>query len=234
MSHQDGRCASDSEVIYVENKGGCASSTLTSMAGSATEPFCSPQLAIDALSATRTVILVSGAVTGFAWADPSIAVPISVIGKNSAVVAGGATVGIQVSGMRDLYSRDLIVRSSEQEGIIVRSGATLRLDHVTVDSNRRGGILLDGAAFDIRNSTITNNGPSADLTWGGVRVQTLPASGTTQLHLVTIQNNKAPGLSCVALIQGDGVFASGNSTGNIADTCGIVPCSPAGPTCGAQ
>src|SRR5207302_390530 len=45
MSHQDGRCASDGEVIYVENKGGCASSALTPMAGSAGTPFCGPQVA---------------------------------------------------------------------------------------------------------------------------------------------------------------------------------------------
>lgn len=141
--------------------------------------------------------------------------------------------GIQVSGARELFGRDVFVRSSEQEGVIVQNGATLRLDHVTVDSNRRGGILLDGASFDIRNSTITNNGPSSDLTWGGIRVQSLPISGVTEVHRVTIVDNKAPGLSCAAVIQGDGVLASGNSTGDIAATCGITACSPAGPACGA-
>jgi hypothetical protein len=233
MSHQDGRCASDSEVIYVENKGGCASSAITPMAGSSGTPFCGPQVALDVVSATRSVMVISGVVTGFSWLDPRGSIPISIIGRNAAVIAGGAAVGIQVSGVRDLYGRDVTVRSSEQEGVIVQNGATLRLDRVTVDSNRRGGILLDGAAFDIRNSRITNNGPSADLTWGGIRVQRLPASGPTEVHLVTIADNRAPGLSCAVPIQGDGVLASGNSTGDIASTCGITACSPAGPTCGA-
>ena len=233
MSHQDGRCAADSEVIYVENKAGCVSSALVGMAGSAGAPFCGPQIALSVVTTTRAVIVISATVTGFTWTIPSGSPPLTVIGRNSAVVAGGATVGIQVSGAGELYGRDFIVRSSEQEGVIAQNGATLRLDHVTVDSNRRGGILLDGSAFDIRNSTVTNNGPSADLTWGGIRIQSLPATGSTEVHLVTIQNNKAPGLSCAAAIHGDGVFASGNSTGDIASTCAITSCSPAGPTCGA-
>lgn len=234
MSHQDGRCAVDSEVIYVENKAGCASSVVTPMAGSATTPFCGPQVALQGVSDARTVIVISGVVTGFLWADPSAATRVSFVGKNAAVIAGGAMVGIQVGGARELYARDVIVRSSEQEGVIALSGATLRLDHVTVDSNRRGGIFLDGAAFQIRNSMVTNNGPSTDLSWGGIRVQSIPASGLRELRFVTIESNRAPGLSCAAGIQGEGVFASGNSTGEIASTCGIAPCSPAGPTCGAQ
>jgi hypothetical protein len=233
MAHQDGRCAADSEVIYVENKAGCVSSALVSTAGSAATPFCAPQMALSVVTTTRTVIVISATVTGFIWTIPSGSPPLTFIGRSSAVVAGGAMVGIQVSGTGELYGRDLVVRSSELEGVIAQNGATLRLDHVTIDSNRGGGILLDGSAFDIRNSTVTNNGPSADLSWGGIRVQSLPASGLTAIHLVTIQNNKAPGLSCAAAIQGDGVFASGNGTGDIAATCGITACSPAGPTCGA-
>jgi hypothetical protein len=98
-----------------------------------------------------------------------------------------------------------------------------------------GGILIDGAAFDIRNTTITKNGPSSDLSWGGMRVASLPASGSKNLHLVTIQNNNAPGLSCApgAAIQGDGVLASGNSTGDVTSTCGITACVSMSSTCGA-
>ena len=67
MSHQDGRCASDSEVIYVENKGGCASSALTPMAGSSGSPFCGPQFALDSLTTSRRVLVISGAVMGASW-----------------------------------------------------------------------------------------------------------------------------------------------------------------------
>ena len=75
MSHQDGRCASDSEVIYVENKGGCASSVLTPMSGSVGTPFCGPQIALDALTSSRRVLVISGPVTGsgvFATANASV------------------------------------------------------------------------------------------------------------------------------------------------------------------
>jgi hypothetical protein len=234
MSHQDGRCAADSEVIYVENKAGCVTDAVAAGSGTSATPFCGPQPALGALTIARRVILASGTVTGLNWTIPPGAAPISIISLNGAVFAGGATAGIQVSGVGELYVRGVIVRSSELEGVIATSGSNLRLERVTVDSNRGGGILLDGAPFDIRNTTVTNNGPSSDLSWGGIRVQGLPATGSTNLHLVTIQGNKAPGLSCAAAIQGDGVFASGNSTGDVSGTCGVTACSPAGPTCGAQ
>jgi hypothetical protein len=120
---------------------------------------------------------------------------------------------------------------------ISAKGGTLTLDKVTVDSCMGGGILLDGAAFDIENTTVTNNGPGQQpVVWGGILVNSLPASGSKLLKLVTIQNNMATGLYCSAgdSIQADGVFASANSSLNVTTACIVTPCSPQSSTCGAQ
>ena len=235
MSHQDGRCASDSEVIYVENRGGCASSALTPMAGSSGSPFCGPQFALDSLTTSRRVLVISGAVMGASWTPPSGATPITFVGRSAAAIAPGTGVGIRISGAAELYARDLVVRNSEQVGIIAEGGANLRLEHVIVDSNRGGGILVDSSAFDVKTSTITGNGPgqsAGGVVWGGIRIQT---PGTpSSLASVTVSNNQSAGLSCSDQINGVGVLAMGNAGGvQVTSACGITPCSPAGPTCGA-
>jgi hypothetical protein len=105
-----------------------------------------------------------------------------------------------------------------------------------VDSCKGGGILLDGAAFEIDNTTITNNGPGQQgaTPWGGILVNSLPASGPANLDLVTIQNNNQIGLTCSGSISGVGVFASGDSGGvDVSQTCNVALCSPLGPACGA-
>ncbi len=234
MSHQDGRCASDSEIIYVENKGGCASSTLTPMAGSSGTPFCGPQVALDALTQTRRLLLISGPVAGLQWSAAG-ANPVSLLGRANAAIVGGLQAGISVSGAGELFARDIVIRRSDAAGVAAQNGALLRLDHVTVDSNGGGGILVDGAAFDVRHTTITANGPgqSGATTWGGMLVTNVPASGPANLELVTIQNNNPVGLSCSDAVSATGVLATDNTSINIATACRVTACSPAGPTCGA-
>jgi hypothetical protein len=93
--------------------------------------------------------------------------------------------------------------------------------------------------FDIRNSKITGNGPvqtAGGTKWGGIRVESLPPvvlDGQASLNLVTIQNNLESGLSCSSAIQGQGVLASGNTTSDIASSCGVVSCATSSSTCGA-
>ena len=234
MSHQDGRCAGDGEVIYVENKTGCASNTLVGMAGSAGAPFCGPQLAIDALTASRRLVIISGPVAGLQW-NAAGATPVSIVGRANAALVGGLQSGISISGAGELFARDIVVRRSDAAGISALNAAVLRLNHVTVDANGGGGILVDGAAFEIRNTTITANGPgqSGAVTWGGILLTNPVPAGLGTIELVTIRNNNPVGLSCSAPVTGNGVFASGNTSVDIASTCGITSCSPAGPTCGA-
>jgi len=236
MSHQDGRCAADSEVIYVENKAGCATSALTPGAGSATSPFCGPQLAIDGLTTSRRVVLISGPVMGATWTVTSASTPVTFVGRTAAAIAPGTTVGMRVTGPGDLYARDLVVRNSELVGVIAENGATLRLDHVTIDSNRGGGISIDNSAFDVRNTTITANGPGqagGGVVWGGIRIDA--PGNPASLALVTVSNNQSAGVSCSGPIAGLGVLAADNLGGvDVTSACQVPPCSPAGPTCGAQ
>src|ERR1017187_8583366 len=64
------------------------------------------------------------------------------------------TATIRVTG-GDLYIRGLSVTAGSP-GIWATGGNILRLDHVNVSNNTAGGILLDGAGFDIKNTTINN------------------------------------------------------------------------------
>ena len=94
--------------------------------------------------------------------------------------------------------------------------------------------IVDGANFDIKNTTVTGNGPSADLTWGGIRVQTPLGTGNAKLKLLTVQMNSPSGVSCTGPISGDGVSATQNVSGDVSMTCGFMSCgAPAPPTCGA-
>lgn len=234
MSHQDGRCAAESEVIYVENKTGCASSALVGMAGRAGTPFCGPQLAIDALTGSRRLVIISGPVAGLQW-NAAGATPVSIVGRANAAIVGGLQSGIRISGAGELFARDIVVRRSDAAGISAQNAAVLRLDRVTVDANGGGGILVDGAAFEIRNTTITANGPgqSGAVTWGGMLLTNPLPSGLGSIELVTIRNNNPVGLSCSGPVAGNGVFVTGNTSVDIASICGITSCSPPGPTCGA-
>jgi hypothetical protein len=237
MSHQDGRCATVAETIFVENMAGCAS-TAGAAAGSAAMPFCSLQPAVVALTGTRRLIVIRGTVQASNYViqgNPG-ASEITLIGQGSATIGGGAYSGVIVDGA-DVFARDIAFNVSLSPGIIARNGALLHLTHVVVDNNPGGGVLVDGAGFVIQNSTITRNGPATTgpTTWGGILVQNLPAAAPSQLDSVTVQNNNQVGISCSAAITGNNVLANGNAGGvDVSPTCQITTCSPAGPTCGAQ
>jgi hypothetical protein len=55
-----------------------------------------------------------------------------------------------------IYIRDLTVTGGSP-GITADSGNILRLDHVSVSNNTAGGILLNGAGFEITDTTVNNN-----------------------------------------------------------------------------
>jgi hypothetical protein len=121
-------------------------------------------------------------------------------------------------------------------GMVVDGGATLRLDGVTFNNDSKGGLLLDGAAFDIRNSVFTNNGPGTigAVAWGGILVQGAAPPGPRNLAQVTITNNMPFGLSCSAAISGSGIYAAGNTGGiDVIPTCAVTTCPQIGAGCGA-
>lgn len=235
LTNQGGRCATDADVVYVQHSAACLDSGAG--AGTAATPFCTPAPATGQLvSNSKTVLVVRGTVQGTAWAfqQPQGSPALSIIGQQSAFVASAVDPAITLrSG--SLYVRAVKLSSLVDVGIRALGG-TLELDHVVVDSCMGGGILLDGAAFNIRNTTVTRNGPGqlGVATWGGVLVNSLPAAGPRQIHLATVSNNNQIGLTCAAAIDGAGVAATTNVGGDISSTCGFAPCSPSGLTCGAQ
>jgi hypothetical protein len=119
-------------------------------------------------------------------------------------------------------------------GVQADAGSTIRLDRVVVTGNK-GGVYLNGAAFEIQNTTVINNEFVDDgAIWAGIYAKNPPAAGPAKLRFVTVQNNKATGIVCSGPIEGDGVLSSGNTTSNINTTCKVTNCDTASATCGAQ
>jgi hypothetical protein len=186
------------------------------------------------------VVVVRGAVDEFSWSLTGAQV--TVVGQPAgavpAAILAGTNPGLALNG-GDLYVRNVSVScvpDFSDRGIVAQSGAVLRLNRVTVKNCAKGGLFVDGAGFDVRQSTFTGNGPGdiMGFPWGGIRVQGSPAGGPPRLESVTIKDNKGPGLSCSAAVMGTGVLVTGNSMPEVSPTCGVASCGAAGPTCGGQ
>jgi len=237
MSHQDGRCASDAETIYVQQTATCATAADPS-AGTSNNPFCGADKAAVALSTSRRLIVIRGTVQGASWTlqgstgDPQV----TIIGQQTGTIAGGASPGLQLVGA-NVFLRDLVVTLSAQIGISASGGSTVRLDHVRIDTNRGGGLLLDSSSFDVKDTTIAGNGPgllAGDVTWGGIRVQNTPTNAMATFEGITVQGNLGPGILCTTPVTGTSVSAANNSTTDIGPTCGIASCGAPSATCGAM
>jgi hypothetical protein len=243
MAQQDGHCATDAETVYVGKNGAGACLATTTSPSSAQMPYCSAQEGIDmAKSSGKPVVVVMGQVGDFSVR--ALSASLTIVGRSAVISPVDYADGISIT-RGELYLRGLTVAGNPSGvtgmGINAQAstGATvlLHMDGCTVKDNPGGGILLAGASFDIRNSKITGNGPAqtADgTTWGGLRVESLPAGGQASLNLVTIQKNLGSGLSCAGAIQGQGVLASGNTSPDIAPSCAVVACTTQNSTCGAQ
>lgn len=239
MAHIDGHCATVAETIYVANTTGCNDSSPGM--GTSSNPFCSMQPVRDALSSTRDLVLVKGTVAGGSWTFAGQgSSETSIIGQNSATVGGTTVSGTgpvpafsMLGGIA--YIRDVGFSPSSATGISA-TGGTLILDRVTVENCFQGGIFLDGAVFDIRNTLVSGNsgGQQGAFGWGGILVNSLPASGPAKLTLVTIDSNKPTGINCAGAVTAQGVLVTGNMSGDVGTTCGFSSCATAGPTCGAQ
>jgi hypothetical protein len=236
MAHQDGRCASEAETIYVQQTAAC-SSVADPAGGTSGAPFCGLDKAAVALSTTRRLFVVRGTVQGAAWTLQGAAgsPQVSIVGQQTAVVVGGTASGLQIMGS-DVFLRDLTIRRSEQIGISANTGSTVRLENVTVSDNGGGGVLLDASGFEITNSIVTANGPgtSGPTTWGGLLIQNPPSAGPARLTNTSVTGNNGPGISCSGPISGQGVLATNNSPLDIVPTCGITPCGAPSATCGAM
>ncbi|HVV49225.1 MAG TPA: hypothetical protein VHO06_06185, partial [Polyangia bacterium] len=206
--------------------------------GTAATPLCSMQPVLTLLSVTRDLVVVRGTVSGASWTYAGQGGgTLFVVGQQSAFVAALGAVPSFAMQSGTVSIRAVKLSSSASVGVSAMGG-TLTLDHLTVDSCMGGGLLLDGAAFDIENTTVTRNGPGTFslATWGGILVNNPPAGGPTKLNLLTIQNNMGPGVSCSTNVSAMalGVLAAGNSPTDINPTCGFSSCGTASTTCGAQ
>ncbi len=243
LDNIDGHCATDAETVYVQNSTDCSS---TAAGGTAAAPFCAAQAGIGAAKSSGKPLVVITGTLAAASTVLSLTAPLTIVGKSSATLTpatGGDGIDI-TSGT--VYLRNLSVQgsASSSTGIGISaaptagSAVTLHLDTCAVEGNPGGGILLNGAAFTLANATVTGNGPGilGAISWGGVLVSGLPASGPTTLDLVTISTNDGGGLTCSGAISGSGVLSLGNTNAvsPIGATCGFSSCPSAGATCGAQ
>lgn len=218
MSHQDGRCATDAEVIHVTNGPGCSASG----GGTAAAPFCQTDAAIGAVTATRRVILLKGpeALTPFT-ASP-VGAPISIIGQLGATIAPGAFVGVRVTA-GEVYIRGVTVSGSTQTGIIVENGAVLRLERATLTGNR-GGLLVLNAGYDVSNTIIASNKgalvPNTATSYGGAYLRSAPGKPAV-FRNNTIVDNEVIGLVCADAYQVKNLLVANNAVEQVL-TCAPV------------
>jgi hypothetical protein len=233
----DGHCASDGETIYVQSSSTCSDMPDGGVGGGTkAHPYCTLGPVAAAVGPTRDLVIVIGTVSTSpiaTWTYANQATSgLTIIGQQSATIASSTAPGFSMTSGSVLI-KNVLFNSSTSVGISA-TGGTLNLDSVTVDSCK-GGILLNGASFDIENTTVSNNRSTqtGSTMWGGI-LYGMVASGPTKLNLVSITGNKAEGLSCAGAITGTGVFAANNTGGDVQDYCGITVCSQMGPACGAQ
>ncbi len=230
MSHQDGRCAADAETIYVK-LAGCSGTG----GGTAATPYCDAQQAFSALAADRRVIVVRGSVDKFSWAGSGAQV--TVVGQANGQIAGGATPAVTLTG-GDLYMRDLTFSLSAAAAIVAQSSSTLRLHHSKVMNSPGGGILIDGANFDLDDVLVSGNGQVFDgpTGWSGIYVKALPSSGPAALGFVTAINNGHSQIVCQTPLATapTTVYADGTTKPDVVN-CGFSSCTPAAVgTCGSS
>jgi hypothetical protein len=234
------------ETVYVQNSGTCST---TATGGTATTPFCFAATGVGtAKTNNKPLVVLMGPLAG-GFTGVSLTTPLTVVGKSAVITPTASTDGISVNG-GEIYLRNLTVQGSTSlaTGIGINaapapgSTVTLHMDTCAVTNNPSGGILLNGAAFDIKNTTVSNNGSGTTIggtRWGGIRVDSLPTAGPTTLSLVTVQGNGQVGLSCAGSVTtSSSVLATeNNNSTNPADQisgCGFTACTPASTTCGAQ
>lgn len=259
----DGHCAIASELVYVEfSAAGCPGAD-----GTTTKPYCAPNDGVAALSSTRNVLVIRGAANNQLTLGTTGVLPIVIGRKNtggdSGSILAGAATAIHVSSdsalIRDLTvnagttagSKGIVITGASTTaqllrvtaslgtglGVDAEAGATLQMDHCTVQNNSAGGVLVNGAAFTIKNTTVTSNGPgqSGAITWGGILVNNPASGGANVLDHLTVQSNMPVGIACSAGVSGQGVSASGSTGGvDIGTVCGFSSCGTPSATCGAQ
>jgi hypothetical protein len=206
MFHQDGHCATDAETIYIQGNAQCPG------AGTAAAPYCQAQVGISAVTATKNVVVIRGIVGE--WTLSFTGAPITVIGQQGAMVTPGATNdGITISGA-DVFIRNVVAKGSPNgTGVNAKIGSTLRMDRCMVLNNATGGIVTQGAAFDIVNTVVANNMGATAVTLG-----TFPGTGPTRFAFNTVVDNQGTGVFCGQAYTLTGLLVNGNAVTQVGCT----------------
>lgn len=215
MFHQNGRCASDAETIYVQNSAGCSGGT-----GTLASPYCRSQDGINAVTAAKRVVVMRGTVALGIWTSSSTGGQISVFGQNNATISPGVDIGVHIiSG--DVYIRGLNVQgggvSAVNAGIVVDTGATVHLDRCVISKNAGGLLVHNGAGFEIANSVFAVNqtGTGDFGAFGGVSLGSKGTGLPGTFWFNTVVDNQQLGVVCTSNTQSlDGVLLSGNIGGD--------------------
>jgi hypothetical protein len=196
-------------VLYVKPDAGCTDTG----SGTAAAPYCAPQSAIAAATASKNVIVMrKGPQALVKWSFAG-ATPISVIGQGGASIGPGAGIGIAVTS-GEIYIRGLGVSGMTDVGISVSAGATLKLDQSVVTMNT-GGLVVNGGGFEINNSVFAANlAATAPVAFGGVYLKSA-APKPAVFRNNTIYANGAVGLVCDGTYPVRGLLVANNTGGQV-------------------
>jgi Right handed beta helix region len=213
----DGSCPGDSSVIYLQNSASCS---LTNKGnGTAATPYCYADDAANALSATKSVIVVHGTVGPLNPLVITLLTPhVLVAGKSTATILpppGGAPPVIAITA-GEVTLRDLTISNGNDAGVSV-SDAILHMDRCYVENNSSSGIIVKNSAFDIVNTVIAGNG-TGDGSYG-VSLGIYNGSPTT-FAFNTVVNNGFGGVACVQAYTLTGILAN-NGGSNFSQLCVI-------------
>jgi hypothetical protein len=241
---EDGHCASDAETILV----GPGAGTACQAPPMPTAAMNCPAKGINgALSGQRKVVVIRGAVGDFAIspAMPAAVGRISIYGQNGNVKPPRDAVGITVTA-GDVLIKNLTVAAGESAdshgirvtgaatkltleavtvegnggtGVIAEAGTELRVRRCMIKGNGKGGLQIDGAAFDVENTVIAANMgalvPGSTTFYGGAYLKAAAGGRAMAFRNNTIVDNAVAGLVCAAAYPVKGLLVATNTVAQV-------------------
>jgi hypothetical protein len=166
---EDGSCLAASDAVFatLRDPGKCPG------AGTATDPFCTAQLAATtALSTAKKAVVLMGPGPFSVFAVKAPGKQLAVIAPDRAALVPGIDNGSGTPQVGlSLQDGDLLVRGLEvkngQTTAIESTGGTIRLRRCFIHDNAGPGLSVAGAGFEVENTVFANNGgpskPNIDL-----------------------------------------------------------------------
>ncbi|HEY3355469.1 MAG TPA: choice-of-anchor Q domain-containing protein [Polyangia bacterium] len=235
-----GRCATEPEIVFVDNMGPHCPTPLGG-AGSAADPYCEIQKAVDSLGIRRYVHVRAGMYAPVLVLGASFRLRAEQGARVQGVGAGGAGVALQggtvlIDGLQVLGGNvsltagaSVTLRHVKVQGATNYYGlacdqSTLVTDAVAILSNSQGGLRLNGCTYTIVNSVIASNG-SASSTFGGVWILT-PGAGSSFVNNTVVGNtataNIEAGVRCSGAAPVTNSVVWWNSYRDASTTCAVT------------